>query len=67
MARPIRKGDTVTVTWVHDMPWKDVIVLSTPADTGDLWYVQFAGEIIGINPCSSELCYIRLEREEKNE
>jgi hypothetical protein len=61
MSRPIGKGDIATIVWTHGMPWEQVKVLSTSSDTGDLWYVRFSGDIIGINPCSSEFCYIRKE------
>lgn len=60
MSRPIKKGDVVDIFYSGD--GDDLIgmtVLSTPQDTGDMWYVTDGECHYAINPCSHSLVLIR--------
>ena len=59
--RALIEGDSVRVTmsrnnvfeW-QDSPSFDAVIVSMPADTGDMWYFDDNGVIIAISPMSSD-------------
>jgi hypothetical protein len=70
MSRPIKEGDTVTLRYSDGSAEFGFTVLHTPSDSGDLWYLKAAwGVIMGINPSSTKLHAIELDKEggSKNE
>lgn len=69
MSRPIKEGDTISVYWTESNdPFtgdvtENVEVLNVPAGIGDFLYVKREdGKVIGINPTSSDLNVIVLEK-----
>ena len=57
--RPIREGDTVDFVFGCAQSFYDVVVLSTPADTGDFWcFEDEEGNTYGLNPCCQDLHYV---------
>jgi len=63
MSRPIKEGDTISITWVNsDGSTENAEVLYMPQDTGDLMYIKTQeGKTIGINTNCSNLEAVILE------
>ena len=69
MSRAIQDGDIVDVHYAEgtkldpDFTLYGVKVLSTPQDTGDLWYVESDKRIFAINPMASLfICITKVKR-----
>ena len=64
--RLVKEGDTVDFMFGQAESFYNVVVLSAPADTGDLWYFEDKdGNTYGLNPHCEDFHYVVKARKDE--